>query len=125
MDDANPQNGSSSDTPPDPSGGTPPDTPLGPSGRSPPDPSGGGPPPPKETSGTEEEPIDGGKSVPVINPPIAYHSKGRMADLPEDTIKAVDSIVVPNGHRKGGALERSFLYSYSLAVCVVPLDKND
>ena len=69
------------------------------------------------------EVIDGEKSVPVIKPPIGYDSNRRVADLPKDPIKAVDSFLVPNGYAREGARERSF--TYSLGVYVVPHDSND
>ena len=43
--------------------------------------------------------------------------------MPEDTIKAADSFVVPNVYRREGAREWS--PRYSLGVYVVPLDKDD
>ena len=55
-------------------------------------------------------------------PALGYDSKG-IVDLPAETIKAVDNLVVPNGYRREGAREWSVMYS--LRVYTIPTDTSD
>ena len=98
---------------PDPQNGSPPvgstDNQDGSMSDTPADPGGGSSPAPKETSRAEVEVVGRQKGGPLFKPSIVCDSKGRVVDLTVDTIKAVDSFVVPNGSRNEGARERSCL----------------
>ena len=58
----------------------------------------------------------------VITPAPVY-VKGEVYVLPADIVQAVDDFKVPDGYRREGSRERSFMYP--LGLYVVPLAEED
>lgn len=59
----------------------------------------------------------------VILPAPVYNSVTNTEyEVPAETLQAVDDFVVPNGYRREGARESSFMYS--LGVYVEPIDSK-
>ena len=75
--------------------------------------------PPAARSQPEVIEVDGNKAVLAITPALVHD----RSLLPADIVKAVDDFKVPEGYRKEGCRERSFMYS--LGVYVVPLAEED
>ena len=66
--------------------------------------------------------VDGNR-LNVIKPAGVYNINGSLFELPEETIRAVDDFVVPQGFQRSGCREQSFMYS--LGVYVKPVDTSD
>ena len=47
----------------------------------------------------------------IITPAFVYDMKGVVYALPADIVQAVDHFTVPDGYRREGSRERSFMYS--------------
>ncbi|CAN0456606.1 unnamed protein product, partial [Pylaiella littoralis] len=59
----------------------------------------------------------GGTGVPVIGPaPIYDSATNTEREVPAETLKAIDEFVVPEGYRREGTREASFLYSLGVYV---------
>ena len=58
----------------------------------------------------------------VITSALVYNMKGEVHAWPADVVQAVDHVTVPDGYRREGSRERSFMYS--VGVCVVPLEED-
>ena len=86
---------------------------------------GGGRSPTPSGAGSQPDVIDvdDSKAVLVATPALAYEMKGEVYALPADIVHAVDHIAAPNGYRREGSRERSFMYS--LGIYVVPLEEED
>ena len=67
--------------------------------------------------------MDDSKAVLVIAPALVYDMKGEVYASSADIIRAVDHFTVPDGYRREGSRERSFMYS--LGVYVVPLEQEN
>ena len=78
--------------------------------------------PPAAGSQPEVIEVDDNKAVLVITPALVYNMKGEVYELPADIVQAVDDFKVPDGYRREGCRERSFMYS--LGVEVVPLAED-
>ena len=79
--------------------------------------------PPAVGSQPEVIEVDDNKAVLVITPALVHDMKGEVYVLPADIVQAVDDVKVPDGYRREGSRERSFMYS--LEVYVVPLAEED
>ena len=79
--------------------------------------------PPAARSQPEVIEVDGYKAVLAISPAFVYDIKGEVYVLPADIVKAVHDLKVPDGYRREGCRERSFMYSPG--VYVVPLADED
>ena len=66
--------------------------------------------------------MDYSKVVLLFTPELVYDMKREVYALPADVVQAVDHFKVPDGCRRDGSRERSFMYL--LGVCVVPLDED-
>ena len=58
--------------------------------------------------------VDDGKAVLVITPALVYDMKGEVYALPADIVQAVDHYTVPDGYRREGSREKSFMLSLGL-----------
>ena len=67
--------------------------------------------PPGAGSQPEVIDVDGNKAVRVITPALVYDMKGDVYALPADIVQAVDHFTVPDGYRREGSREQSFMYS--------------
>ena len=67
--------------------------------------------------------VDDNKSVLAITPALVYDMEGEVYVLPADIVQPGDDLKMPDGYRRGGSGERSFVYS--LGVYVVPLAEED
>ena len=67
--------------------------------------------------------MDDNKAVLVITPALVYDMKREVCVLPADIVQAVHDFKVPDGYRREGSRERSFMCS--LGVYVVPLAEED
>ena len=79
--------------------------------------------PPAVGSQSEGIEVDGKRAVLAITPTLVYDMKGEVHVLPANIVKAVDDTKVPDGYRREGCRERSFMYS--LGVYVVPSAEED
>ena len=79
--------------------------------------------PPATGSQPEAIEVDGNKAALVISPALVYDMKEEVHVLPADIVQAVGDFKVPDGLRREGSRERSFMYS--LGVYVVPLAEED
>ena len=67
--------------------------------------------------------VDDNKSVLAITPALVYDMEGEVYVLPADIVQAGDDLKMPDGYRREGSGERSFMYL--LGVYVVPLAEED
>ena len=67
--------------------------------------------------------VNDNKSVLAITPVLVYDMEGEVYVLPADIVQVGDDFKVPDGYRREGSGERSFMYS--LGVYVVPLAEED
>ena len=79
--------------------------------------------PPAAGSQPEVIEVDDNKPVLAITPALVYDMEGEVYVLPADIVQAGDDFKVPDGYRREGSGERSFMYS--LGVYVVPLAEED
>ena len=67
--------------------------------------------------------MDDSKAVLVSIPALVYDKKVEVYALPADIVQTVDHFTVPDGYRREGSRERSFMQS--LGVYVVQLGEED
>ena len=79
--------------------------------------------PPAVGSQPEVIEVDDNKAVLVITPALVYDMQGEVYVSPADIVQAVDDVKVPDGYRRDGSRERSFMYSPELYV--VPSAEED
>ena len=79
--------------------------------------------PPVAGSQPEVIEVDDNKAVLAITPALVYDMEREVYIFPADIVQAADDFKVPDGDRREGSGERSFMYS--LGVYVVPLAEED